>query len=356
MTQPIETTETLPEPAGNASGKPSGKTYGMVLGKFLPPHKGHVYLIEFAKNFVDDLTVVVDTMPTDPIHTDTRCAWIRQMFPSVRVVRLKEPNPQEPKDHPQFWEIWQRTLLDLLPHKLDYVFASEQYGWKLAEVLGAQFVGVDPGRNIMPTSGTACRNDPFANWDYLPSVVRAHFVRKVCIFGPESTGKSTLALNLAKHYKTISVPEYGRTWTELRQGQVNPEDIEIIARGQLASEDALAQEANKIMFCDTDLLTTTIWSDWLFGSCPQWIKDKAVKRRYDLHLLLDVDVPYVEDIVRYLPDQRIEFFERCQKELEVAGRPYVKISGTWDKRLEQSIKAVDNLLKSEFKWSNYAQV
>lgn len=316
----------------------------MVLGKFMPPHLGHLYLVDFARHYVDDLTVVVEQVRDEPIPSALRLAWMRELFPSVRVVHLRDDNPQDPSEHPDFWSIWKESLERVLPHKPDHVFASESYGPMLAQVLSAQFVPVDPGRSVMPISGTAVRSDPLGNWQYLPECVRPYFTKRVCVFGPESTGKSTLTQRLAQHFGSVAVPEYARTLIELQNGQVSAEDMPRIARGQRASEDSLARRAQRLLFCDTDALTTTIWSDMLFGTCDPWIRAEANERRYDLTLLLDVDVPWVADAVRYLPEERRSFFERCRRELEARKRPYIVVSGSWDERWETAMKAVRQLL------------
>jgi NadR type nicotinamide-nucleotide adenylyltransferase len=316
----------------------------MVLGKFMPPHLGHVYLFDFAQHYVDELAIVVDSLKNQPIPGELRYQWVREMFPDALVLHLAEDNPQEPAEDPEFWQIWHDSLTRILPFKPDYLFASEEYGWKLSEVMDAQFVPVDIDRTIMPVSGTAVCEDPLSNWQYLPRVVRPYFAKRVCIFGPESTGKSTLARKLAEHYASVFVPEYARTHIESRNGDISLDDISMIARGQMASEDAIAFNANRVLFCDTDLVTTTIWSKWLFQSCPEWIEAEANQRQYDLYLVTDVDVPWVEDSVRYLPNERKSFLDRCIEELEKRDRNYIVLSGNWEKRLTNAIAAVDEVL------------
>lgn len=168
---------------------------------------------------------------------------------------------------------------------------------------------------------------------------------KVCIFGPESTGKSTLAENLARHFDTCFVPEYAKTLIERQNGKITLDDIPHVARGQMESEDRLLKEADRLLFCDTDLMTTTIWSDWLFGECPDWVREEADRRTYDLYLLADVDVPWVNDIHRYLPEDRQSFLARCEQELDKRNINYVKIKGSWEQRFESACIAVNALLK-----------
>ena len=316
---------------------------GMMLGKFLPPHYGHVYLGDFARNFVKELTIVVGTLKREPIPGHLRYQWMKQLFPGVNVVHLEEELPQDPSEHSDFWQLWQTALENILPCRPEVIFASEPYGQKLAEVLGGRFIPVNPDRSIRPVSGTAVRTDPYAHWDLIPPPVRAFYAKRVCIFGPESTGKSTLTQNLAKHFQTLAVPEYARTLLEWREGKLEERDLPDIARGQAASEDALAPYSNRLLFMDTDPLATCVWSDYLFGRTDPAITELAQSRRADLYLLTDVDVPWVPDVVRYLPENRTNFLDRCEQALIREGRRYVKISGSWDERIQQAVEAVRHL-------------
>lgn len=316
---------------------------GMLLGKFLPPHRGHLYLGNFARHFVDELTIVVGTLEREPIPGRLRFEWMRQLFPGVNVVHLAEELPQDPADHPDFWEIWRAALLRILPSRPDVVFASEAYGEKLAEVLGGRFVPVNPDRSIHPVSGTAVRADPWRHWEFLPPPVRAFYAKRICVFGPESTGKSTLTRRLADHFHTVAVPEYARTLLEWRAGELRACDMPDIARGQAASEDGLAPAANRLLFTDTDPLATVIWSEVLFGAADAEVVAIAESRAADLYLVTDVDVPWVPDPVRYLPDDRRAFLERCLDALGARKRPFVRINGGWDERFAAAVRAVESL-------------
>jgi len=316
---------------------------GMLLGKFLPPHYGHVYLGDFARHFVKELTIVVGTLKREPIPGHLRFEWMRQLFPMVNVVHLDEELPQDPSEHLDFWHLWQTALQRILPCRPDVIFASEPYGQKLAEVLGGRFIPVNPDRSIRPVSGTAVRADPYQHWDLIPPPVRAYYAKRICIFGPESTGKSTLTQQLASHFQTLAVPEYARTLLEWRAGRLDPSDLPDIARAQAASEDALAPYANRLLFTDTDTLATCVWSDFLFGRTDPAISAVAQARRADLYLLTDVDVPWVPDVVRYLPEDRAPFLVRCELALIETSRPYVKISGSWEERLRTAIAAVETM-------------
>ena len=179
------------------------QTKGMVLGKFMPPHKGHVYLFDFARSYVDELAIVVETQRDQPIPGGLRFNWVCEMFPQSTVLHLTDENPQEPSEHPEFWQIWEDSLKRILPFEPDYLFASEEYGWKLAEVLGAKFIPVDIERSIMPVSGTAVRENPLGNWEYIPRVARPYFTKRVCVFG-RSRQVSQLCVEIWQNISTLS--------------------------------------------------------------------------------------------------------------------------------------------------------
>lgn len=320
---------------------------GMILGKFMPPHRGHQLLADFARHFVDELAIVVGTMPDEPIPGALRFGWMQELFPACRVLHLDEVLPQAPEaaaSVEDFWRIWRQRLLALLPWPVDWIFASEAYGPRLAQELGARFGPVDQPRTLLPVSGTAIRQQPLANWDFLPDCVRPYFVRRICLAGPESCGKSTLARRLAQHFGTRWVPEYAATLLHQQAGQIAAADMHTIARGQLAAEAALARQARRLLFCDTDLLTSVLWSHELFGACTPWLAEQARLQRYDLTLLCAPDVPWVDDLHRLRPGTREAFFQRCRAQLEAHQRPYVVVSGSWDERLQTAIQACTALL------------
>lgn len=343
--------------------KRSKQKRGLVIGKFMPPHLGHQYLIDFAKTYVDDLTVMVCTTKNEPINGEQRYKWVKEMFPNANVIHNDDENPADPKDHPRFWKIWKDSIESRITNdkqnnkhdrnvqkknqSIDYLFASEDYGIRLAEVLNMKYIPVDKNRELVRISGTEVRKNPLENWDYLPSQVRPYYLKRICIFGPESTGKSTLAKKLAEHYKTVFCSEYARGFLEPKGGKCTYKDIPFIAKGQIASEEALAKQANRVLFTDTDVLTTKLWSEILFNKCPCWIKKEAKNRNYDLYLLLDTDIPFVPDSQRYLPNARQLSIETCKQELEKYGKKYVIINGNYDERFNKAIKEVEKVLQNQ---------
>ena len=322
-------------------------TTGLIIGKFLPPHRGHAHLIETALGQVDRLIVLVCSLAREEIPGERRVAWLREMFPDVDVRHHADENPSEPHEDEHFWELWTASIRRLVPTGPDLLFSSEDYGEELARRLGARHALIDRERRAYPVSGRQLRADPLGYWEFLPECVRPEYVRRVVLTGPESTGKTTLARRLAERFATSWASEYARAYLDAKHaGGVIPSppcdeaDIPEIARGQIGAEELAARRSNRILFCDTDLYATRLYAEEYFGACPAWIRETAASRRYDLHLLLDVDVPWVEDAQRDRPRLRHELLERLRLMLEQDGRPYVLVSGAWDERWRRALAAV----------------
>jgi HTH-type transcriptional regulator, transcriptional repressor of NAD biosynthesis genes len=315
-----------------------GRGQGVIFGRFLPPHRGHQYLVDFARGFTPDLSLFLRVSEADPISGEVRQGWLRELFPGVAVVPVPDEDPSA--DGPR--EDW-AALVRQRVGRPDYLFASEAYGPDLAERLGAAYIPVDPERRVVPVSGAQVRADPWSHWDDLPPCVRPHYLRRVSLIGPESTGKSTLARQLAEHYGTVAAEEYARVFSGAWGSDWVPEDTQAIALGQLAAEDALARRANRLLFCDTDLLQVRLWSERLFGMSPDWIREEAARRSPDLTLVMEPDVPFVGPPGRDRPEERRAFLDRCLSELASLGRPFVRITGAWPERLARALAAVDGL-------------
>jgi len=320
---------------------------GMLLGKFLPPHLGHKYLIDFAAGHCAELTVLMCSIAAEPIPGVLRDAWLREMCPGVRIVHHTDELPQQPAgpDDARFWALWRASVRRFCP-QLDYVYASEAYGERLARELEAEFVPVDRLREVVPVSASAIRARPMQHWRYIPEPVRPYFVRRVVLSGPESVGKSTLARDLAWHFGTIRMHEFARGYLERWQGRCDsPERIEGIARGQAAGMQAAARQAERVLLCDTDLLTTKVWSEFLFGQVPAWLATAVAEERPQLTLLPEL-APWVDDGGRVQRDDavRTAFRTRLIAELERLGRPWLPLSGSYAERLACAVAAVERLL------------
>ncbi|AKA34759.1 MAG: nicotinate-nucleotide adenylyltransferase [Muricauda sp.] len=172
---------------------------------------------------------------------------------------------------------------------------------------------------------------------------------KVVLFGPESTGKTTLAKQLAAHYNTVWVPEYAREYLQEKwdreQKTCEPKDLLPIAEGQMASENALAKEANRLLVCDTDLLETKVYSEaYYLGYCDPELEKYALANQYDLYLLTYIDTPWVKDDLRDKPDERERMFACFKDALVKYGRNFVILKGDKETRLSTAINHIDKLL------------
>lgn len=322
---------------------------GMVLGKFMPPHRGHQHLIDFALEYVDELSILVCSLKSEPIAGELRFEWMRELYPQAKVFHITDENPSYPHEHAQFWEIWTESIKKVLPHQIDFVFTSEDYGDELAKRLGAKHILVDLSRERVPVSATKIRENPFEYWSYIPVCVRPFFVKRIAIVGAESTGKTTIAQKLAEHFQTTWTPEFARALLDEKNADCELSDIPLIAKGQLETEEQQARESNKVLFCDTDLMTTCIWSEYLFKECPAWIKEASEKQKYDLTLLMNIDVPWIEDPQRPAPHLREYFLDWFKRELEKRKRNYVLISGNYEERFKQAVKEISKLFNLSLK-------
>jgi NadR type nicotinamide-nucleotide adenylyltransferase len=173
-------------------------------------------------------------------------------------------------------------------------------------------------------------------------------VKRVVLIGSESTGKTTLARRLAEHYDVEWVPEFVREYAERKREPLVFEDHAQIARGQIALEDELRRRAIEreaaLVLQDTDLLSTAVYCAHYYGKCPFWIADAAKVRRPDLYLLLDIDLPWIDDPARDRGHMREEVQSLFRQAVEQSGVPFVVISGDGDARFGAARAAIDALL------------
>jgi len=175
---------------------------------------------------------------------------------------------------------------------------------------------------------------------------------KVVIFGPESTGKTTLARQLARHYDSIWVPEFARqylqkTWNNERK-TCEQKDLLPIAMGQMKLENKSAKKTNTVLICDTDLLETKVYSEEYYtGICDPLLEKFAIKNTYDLYLLTYIDVPWEADDLRDKPFEREQMFKAFEETLIKYNRPYILLKGEKKERLEKAIEQIELLLKKK---------
>lgn len=180
---------------------------------------------------------------------------------------------------------------------------------------------------------------------------RPSSVLKIVFFGPESTGKTTLAEMLAEHFETVWVEEYMREYLQKKwdtqQKICEPEDMLPIAQGQMQRENELTGKANRLLFCDTDLLELKVYSEAYYdGFCDPQLLKHALNNRYDLYFLMYIDVPWTPDDLRDKPYDRVGMFKRFEEALQQAGKPYVVLKGDLEERFQTAVSEINKLLKN----------
>lgn len=172
---------------------------------------------------------------------------------------------------------------------------------------------------------------------------------KIVLFGPESSGKTTLSRHLARHYNTVWAPEFAREYLQEKWNNerktCEKEDLIPIAIGQMKLENKLAKKADKILICDTDLLETKVYSQEFYeGFVDKRLDEAAHENQYDLYLLTYIDTPWEEDDLRDRPEQRLEMFNAFEKSLKDHNRPYLLLKGDKETRLKTATKAIDKII------------
>lgn len=167
---------------------------------------------------------------------------------------------------------------------------------------------------------------------------------RIAITGPESTGKTTLAQALAKHYNCSWVPEYARYYLEKKSGSYNQQDLDEIAKGQLESWNKQKNEA--LCFYDTEMLVMKVWSEFKYNKLSSYISAAFENQQIDLFLLCKLDIEWEEDELREHPEERERLFEIYLSELEKLAIPFKIIKGQYAERTASAIQFVDEFLKS----------
>jgi HTH-type transcriptional repressor of NAD biosynthesis genes len=336
---------------------------GLIVGKFSPLHRGHEVVFHRAMQDCERVFAISYSKPEfagcDPSRRE---AWLKTLFPEVEGLVLDESRMKDLGRHSgtplaatlpanddgdEIHRLFvARLCLDVLATPIDAVFTSEDYGPGFADSLTRHFarwrpgwpavthVMVDHSRAAMPISGSRIRTDVHRHRAWLPEPVYASFVRRICLLGGESSGKTSLAEALAREFGTLHVPEYGRElWVE-RRGCLRYSDMLAIARRQVAMEESAAGRAVRTVFCDTSPLTTLFYSHELFGTAEPELESLA-SRQYDLCVLCAPDFPFVQDGTRGGDALRRRQHDWYLRQLHDPGIPYLVATGPLAARIAQ---------------------
>lgn len=334
-------------------------TVGFLTGKFAPLHTGHIYFISKAATMVDKLYVVLSydgkRLKDDPhLSLKNRLLWLKTTFKDLPHIKIVYVDETDLPAYPEGWHEWSMLVKQAIPHRIadiTKIFSSEpEYTEGFNKYWpNAEHVIIDAERKEVNISATKIRENPFKYWSYMPSIVRQHYVKKVCIIGTESCGKTTLTKYLAKIYQTSWVEEYGRKFCEqdmcMDESLLQFDDYALIAARRYEDELQATKTANKVLFADTNAFITNFYCTLYEGSTHPIVGEYEWLEAYDLTIILDSDVAWVADGLRVNSDRSKtgELFEAMLEHYASLGNfgKITRISGTYSERLEKAIKVID---------------
>lgn len=317
---------------------------GLVVGKFYPPHNGHHYLIDYALEHADKVVILVVDNPDYHIPASLRQSWLQQRHPKADVRIIKDFG----KDDDSL--AWAQHTVKYLGYAPDAVFSSEDYGDAYAKFMGAKHYKVDRQRLNVPIAATKIRRDVLKYWQYMQPVVRAPFAIRICVLGAESTGTTTLAKVLAKHYKSPWSPEYGRLYSEaidFTDHVWQSEEFGHIACMQQKMENQLAGQSHGLIICDTNAFATRLWHERYMGRLESSADSIATQDKVDLYILTGDEIPFEDDGLRDGEYIRPDMQQRFREELMTQPVPFIEVNGSVKQRLKAATERIDALLRKK---------
>ena len=328
---------------------------GMYGGSFNPLHLGHVNDIILASSMCNKLYLVLAVSNDEKeIDEHIRYKWLMDITKDMENVEVIKIYDNSNNKNETDWEDGKNQVLKVTKN-LDVVFAGDDYkGKNIWENLYKDSKVYYFKRNEINISSTQIRENLYKYFDYLPRSVQKNYVKKVCIIGTESCGKSTLVRNLAKYFNTTYVEEAGRFVCEDAGGidNMTKDDYFKILFRHKEEERKKLELANKVLFIDTDSLITYFYYSLMYKDNEEYDKKFSLIARtisdlndYDLYLFLEPDVPFVKDITRSDGENRINDNDYLKQILKENNIRYETINGDYVNRYEKAKEKVLNLLR-----------
>src|SRR5687767_10200171 len=323
-------------------------TKAFVFGKFLPFHKGHEAMINFALCNCDFLTVLVCCSDKENIPDIVRKSWIEKAFEKQKNVEgkifnyLESELPSTSETSKEISEIWANIFKKQLPdHSL--LITSEEYGNYVAAFMNIKHIAFDIPKKLFPVSATAVRNDVFTNWQYLPDSVKPYLSFKVVILGTECTGKTTLTEKLAKHFNCSFVLEAGRDIIA-NSNSFAFDDLHVVAMEHAKRIDKAILADNPLVIIDTDIHTTKSYSRFFFEKELKTSVDIYNSNKANLYFYLNNDVEYLQDGTRLSEEERNLLDLSHRQVLTDYNIDIIEIKGGWDERFEKAVEQINKLI------------
>lgn len=332
------------------------RSLGLTLGKYAPLHRGHQLVIETALAEVDQLIILIyDSPDVTSVPLTVRAGWLRRLYPQARVVEAWD-GPAEVGDTPAIRRAHEAYVIERLGLRgVTHFYSSEFYGEHMSRALGALNRQIDPRRASVPISASQIRQHPYAQRAFVHPLVYRDLITNVVFLGAPSTGKTTLAQELARRHRTVWMPEYGREYWEQHQvgRRLTPEQLVAIAEGHLEREERLLVQADRYLFTDTNAITTAMFGMAYHGAVPERLRQLAQEAaaRYDLVFLCDTDIPYDDTWDRSGDLERQIFQRQILADLRVRKLPFFVLRGD----LETRAAAVGRVLERHQKYANLAE-
>lgn len=330
---------------------------GAYGGKFNPLHMGHLDCILQAANLCHELFIVLRIgNGLNEINRRIRYRWLYQLtnhIGNVNIIMVENAVCVDDALTDEYWRNEAEQVKMKIDKMIDVIFLdseSKTYGTSIKENYESELYFL-PGNEI---NSTELNRNIYAHWDWLPNIVRPFYVKKVLLIGGESTGKTTLTINLANRFNTNYIDEVGREISErsgTNQLMLPEEFIEILLQQKLNEIKAITQ-SNKILFIDTDALVTQFYLS--FHNAPDLERKKALSEsinslnHYDLILFLEPDIAFVQDGVRNesICQNRMKYSEQLKGLLCAYDKKYVIVRGSFQERYETAVQEVSRLLEA----------
>lgn len=319
-----------------------------VFGKFLPFHKGHEAMINFALSKCDFLTVLICCSDKENIKDTYRKDWVEKSFKNEKNIEIRTFNyseselPNTSETSESVSKIWADIFKRQFP---DYslLITSEEYGNFVATFMNIQHISFDISKKLFPVSATDVRNNLFVNWDFLPDSVKPDFAIKVVVLGTESTGKTTLTEKLSKYFNCSLVSEAAREIIA-NSNDFSFNDLYLVASEHAKRIEKAILANSPLVIIDTDIHTTKSYSRFIFEKELEISADIYNANRANIYLYLNNDVEYLQDGTRLSEVERNLLDLSHRQVLKDHNIDIIEIKGDWEDRFEVAVEHIKKLI------------